>query len=271
MSHKRGFTLIELLVVIAIIAILAAILFPVFASAREKARQTNCASNEKQLGLGALQYVQDYDEIYPCGHTYYGNGRGWAGQLYPYVKSTGVYVCPDDTYAKGITVSYALNANFAGTTPPVNVASLVASSKTIYLYEIFDRETFQIAYAGYCTPAVLDFDCESLSGAGWDLASGSASLDNQAQVSATGLLRGDPGPVPSNAMAGALGRHTDGSNFLFADGHVKWLKGGMVTPGYAQSGLSWQNTNGPGCGGPYYYASLTTCADTTIQGTFSLQ
>src|SRR5476651_29540 len=96
---RQGFTLIELLVVIAIIAILAAILFPVFAKAREKARQTSCASNEKQLGLAFIQYCQDYDEMFPVG-TYgnangagadpaapYGNrGFGWAGQIYSYVK-----------------------------------------------------------------------------------------------------------------------------------------------------------------------------------------
>ena len=98
---QKGFTLIELLVVIAIIAILAAILFPVFAKAREKARQASCASNEKQLGLGFIQYTQDNDEEYPynpnnpnlTGQT--GN-YGWAGPIYPYVKSTGIYKCPDD-------------------------------------------------------------------------------------------------------------------------------------------------------------------------------
>ena len=102
MKNRRGFTLIELLVVIAIIAILAAILFPVFAKAREKARQITCASNEKQLGLGVLQYTQDNDERLPCGNV---NGGalgnfpdGWAGQIYPYVKSTGVYKCPRRQY-----------------------------------------------------------------------------------------------------------------------------------------------------------------------------
>src|ERR1035438_8303880 len=102
MKKQQGFTLIELLVVIAIIAILAAILFPVFAKVREKARQTSCTSNEKQLGLAFAQYVQDNDETYPVGakNSNYSAGDhfgvGWAGAIYPYVKSTGLYVCPDD-------------------------------------------------------------------------------------------------------------------------------------------------------------------------------
>src|SRR5215469_16047426 len=99
-NTRKGFTLIELLVVIAIIAILAAILFPVFAKVREKARQTSCASNLKQLGLGYIQYYQDYDENFPCGTAgaaaWPRAGIGWAGQIYPYVKSPGVYACPDD-------------------------------------------------------------------------------------------------------------------------------------------------------------------------------
>src|ERR1700693_459962 len=97
--NVRGFTLIELLDVIAIIAILAAILFPVFAKVREKARMTSCLSNEKQLGLGVTQYVQDNDELFPSGNK--GDGAGWAGQIYPYVKSVAVYHCPDDSSTGG--------------------------------------------------------------------------------------------------------------------------------------------------------------------------
>ena len=128
---KKAFTLIELLIVIAIISILAAILFPVFAAAREKARQTTCASNLKQCGLGVMQYAQDYDELFPCGGHYgwgateraciqstYASGPEfyvwnitggtanksvwlpegdsmWMGLIYPYTKSLGVYYCPD--------------------------------------------------------------------------------------------------------------------------------------------------------------------------------
>ena len=103
---KKAFTLIELLVVIAIIAILAAILFPVFAQAREKARSASCLSNTKQMGLGLMMYAQDYDETYAPGY-YYGNPSAsgsldatgiiqWSGMIYPYVKSWGIFVCPSD-------------------------------------------------------------------------------------------------------------------------------------------------------------------------------
>ncbi len=90
-SSRKGFTLIELLVVIAIIAILAAILFPVFAQARSKARGISCLSNVRQSGLGYAMYVQDYDEVSPC----MGYGREWWTNLIPYVKSLDLFLCPD--------------------------------------------------------------------------------------------------------------------------------------------------------------------------------
>ncbi len=99
--QQRGFTLIELLVVIAIIAILAAILFPVFQKVRENARRTSCVSNEKQLGLAFTQYLQDSDERYqPIAINI--NGKyisNWGQEIYSYVKSTGVYACPDNVEA----------------------------------------------------------------------------------------------------------------------------------------------------------------------------
>src|SRR5690349_25055985 len=98
--HRSAFTLIELLVVIAIIAILAAILFPVFAQAREKARQASCLSNTKQLGLGIYQYIQDYDDTLPMGgYNWLGSGSRWYRDIYPYVKNAGILVCPSKNEA----------------------------------------------------------------------------------------------------------------------------------------------------------------------------
>lgn len=163
----RGFTLIELLVVIAIIAILAAILFPVFATARERARQTSCLSNVKQLGLGMMQYVQDYDGIYPTsmgrpGENYgcaepnscwveYG---GWANYLTPYVKSHQVFACPSSeaplyiwgasqagslrtTHPTGVTYIYRRGLNVAPVTAgfPISEAAIPSPSRVFMLYE----------------------------------------------------------------------------------------------------------------------------------------
>jgi prepilin-type N-terminal cleavage/methylation domain-containing protein/prepilin-type processing-associated H-X9-DG protein len=109
-DHRFAFTLIELLVVIAIIAILAAILFPVFARARENARRASCQSNLKQIGLGILQYTQDYDEKF-CNYSRSVPGS-WIVQLDPYVKSTQLFVCPSN--ATATNQSYGFNYYYIG-------------------------------------------------------------------------------------------------------------------------------------------------------------
>ncbi len=122
-ERKGGFTLIELLVVIAIIAILAAILFPVFASARSKARQTTCLSNMKQIGTALMMYVQDNDETYPMAYYYPNNKNSsagyvqWSGVLLPYVKSNGIFVCPEHKVKGWAPTNFTTNNAPGGQTP----------------------------------------------------------------------------------------------------------------------------------------------------------
>jgi prepilin-type N-terminal cleavage/methylation domain-containing protein/prepilin-type processing-associated H-X9-DG protein len=206
LKSRRGFTLIELLVVIAIIAILASILFPVFARARENARRASCQSNLKQIGLGWMQYAQDYDETMPSavdggtGATYPPNS-GWMnytafpanktaksfhpelGSLYPYIKSTQIFVCASDTQGQSSGNSYAANACVfqVGTNSSRPGKSLAA----------FDETTK------------------------WFLL-GEENSDAPAQGSTD-----DGYMIVGNTFTD---RHLDGTNLLFLDGHVKWYR-----------------------------------------------
>ncbi|HEY3329087.1 MAG TPA: DUF1559 domain-containing protein [Capsulimonadaceae bacterium] len=237
--NRKGFTLIELLVVIAIIAILAAILFPVFAKAREQARKTSCGSNMKQLGIAFAQYAQDYDECYATGN-YASSGKGWAQQLYPYVKSVGAYQCADDANSgetffnyQYYRLSYGYNEALtkllsSGGSAVPNLSKLTSSPQTVTLYEV------AYSCATIAAPNVEKDDCtgfgsfSDVSGFGKD-----AAGNNKNCTPDTGYLGGVFSSAYSTwwAPVSATGRHTDGANYLLCDGHVKWLKGEKVSPG----------------------------------------
>jgi prepilin-type N-terminal cleavage/methylation domain-containing protein/prepilin-type processing-associated H-X9-DG protein len=293
----RGFTLIELLVVIAIIAILAAILFPVFAKAREKARQTTCSSNMRQLGLAELQYVQDFDEQSPPGSNWYGAGTGWAAQVYPYAKTTKVFICPDDSFSRAI-VSYGYNGNFVsengGGAYPTSAAplgllqsKLTAPAMTVLYFEVngngattWNYDITGTAATLYssgsedefpttCSGSVPCYDGYSPAGRGLGntaneldgLGSSVTESNGNCQLQyATGYMQNS---TTSNIyFMSATGRHTDGSNFLMADGHVKWLRPALVSAGYSPL----TSTN---CGGVHTALGIGCTTPTGIAATFS--
>jgi prepilin-type N-terminal cleavage/methylation domain-containing protein/prepilin-type processing-associated H-X9-DG protein len=198
--RRRGFTLIELLVVIAIIAILAAILFPVFAKAREKARQTSCLSNLKQLGLGMMMYAQDYDETIcwynmfgstttppdpgdrnfnsPDGVNYY---NSWPTLIMPYVKNSQMFKCPS-TSNHNYGVSYGMPTNCISTSNVV--------------VNLFNQRARRLAE--FLKPAETLLFSEKNGG--------------------------NPQYILSGEYYVCDARHNEGGNCAFADGHAKWLK-----------------------------------------------
>lgn len=125
---RQGVTFFEVLSVVCIIAVMAAILFPIFQRVRESPHHGSCQSNLKQLGLAYIQYTQDSNEVFPSGMNAAGNG--WAGKLYPFVKATGVYRCTSET-APSPAVSYAQNQNLTGQF----LSTLAAPAATVELYE----------------------------------------------------------------------------------------------------------------------------------------
>ena len=234
-SRRIGFTLIELLVVISIIAILAAILFPVFARARENARRASCQSNLKQIGLGMMQYSQDYDEKLPPGNdTVEHVGCGWGGQLFPYIKSSQIFTCPSDSFSPTIvgnaTISYGYNSAIPDITPGYGIngaiAQFNATAKTVLLFEVQGYEALVNNPEGYgsnVTPA----------GSGLDTKIWVWNFEVKGAY-ATGLMGGRAGTIGSTGghFLAQNGRHLEGSNFLMVDGHVKWLKGSNVSSGW---------------------------------------
>lgn len=221
MKQKRGFTLIELLVVIAIIAILAAILFPVFAKAREKARQTSCASNIKQLSIGVTMYVQDYDERFPReDYDLDGNGNAneaadatWRGALSPYVKNTQMWFCPSHR-----PTATATNPLYDGR---------VNDKLTLSGYAINDAHQDP----GAPTPP----GGVSLSQVE-DASSVIFVVESNGPADDSGLpAANDRGWVPTTAQ---FRRHNEGANYGFVDGHAKWLKPSAIDSATSDSFLS---------------------------------
>lgn len=190
--RRTGFTLIELLVVIAIIAILAAILFPVFARAREKARQSSCQSNEKQIGLAVHMYAQDYDERMPLAANLTGGVAPpvyvFSDLLNPYIKNDQIWQCPSRPGSVNLAALGKANVSYM-----VDVGTQMPSG-SFRLFGAPPAGTFS------CTLGQIDRPAETAL-----MADGTGAVD--ATFNITTVV--DP-------------RHNDGANYLFADGHVKW-------------------------------------------------
>jgi len=208
-SERAAFSLVELLVVIAIIAILAAILFPVFARARENARKTSCLSNLKQLGLGFMQYTQDFDEAFSLS-SYPATNVSWTVSTAPYIKSIQIFKCPSDTAARWsapvapptsnyYTTSYIMNAWFAGTQTYAKLAAVQAPSKVIVLVDANTDVTQRDHFHPF----------------NW-------IVETPANPLYSGFMHG----ITFDDTAGAtkeiaLTRHLETFNSLYADGHAK--------------------------------------------------
>jgi prepilin-type N-terminal cleavage/methylation domain-containing protein/prepilin-type processing-associated H-X9-DG protein len=214
MSYRRGrgrtgFTLIELLVVIAIIAILAAILFPVFAKAREKARTITCTSNAKQIGLGMIQYVQDYDEHFPYGPYNGGAGPALGFMVNPYIASGQIWRCPSDSVSSPSAV----------TTTPTTPQGANAYMNVSYSYNIWWIGQTGLALASIQAPAT---GC--MLWGGWG---GNSWVNDNTGT----FTRGEGFPVvanPGGANPTTAAAHNGAGNFLFVDGHAKLEQSGTI-------------------------------------------
>ncbi|MGI4789797.1 MAG: DUF1559 domain-containing protein [Janthinobacterium lividum] len=284
MQRKRGFTLIELLVVIAIIAILAAILFPVFQKVRENARRTACLSNMKQLGLAVTQYEQDADEKTPSGGDPFGSGSGWGMQVYAYVASTGVFHCPDDSSSTVGASSYGINKNLgnpaldaSGNVVPNtedgrSISQMNSPSRTVMLFETANGKFYDVSVKTIDAPlsdihvspsAYASSPAGNGAGGQSDPQGGNSNYKNYGAEKdntddgwlryATGHMRNSGG---KNFIA-ADGRHgsdgsNGGSNFLMVDCHAKYFRSNAVSAGASPVGYYQVGDSSTFCGDSSY-------------------
>jgi prepilin-type N-terminal cleavage/methylation domain-containing protein len=249
-TTRRAFTLIELLVVIAIIAILAAILFPVFAQAREKARQTSCLSNDKQVGLGFMMYIQDYDELYPLAfgfsqsngwywnfnHAVPQNWRPlpasdprlgaypvhWANSTQPYIKNTQLLACPS-----GVPVEIASTAGALAPPAPVN-----------YTYNGLLMQYSQAGVARVAQLPLLWGGRGKANVVGFALSNPALRCENNMTPSciyqpwtSNCASNNTGGRSTMFVLSGTMWIHNGGDNFVLADGHAKWRRlGAQLSP-----------------------------------------
>ena len=260
---RKGFTLIELLVVIAIIAILAAILFPVFAQARAKARAALCLSNEKQIGLSVMMYAQDYDDTMPfstypkgwCGSSTANavSNPKWIDMIYPYVKNTALFTCPDFPQASSGVIGKNWNLYVPESLDSCTGRGSATRLGTYMMNGAYFGEAKAHGPSGQPlakigVPADTFFIMETGQPGGvpnatlsWNNHTVNLQVQPSGFVPPAGFKFTAPGLwVPGGSLvkqAAAYLYHFNGMNIVFCDGHAKWMDGNKIVETHNVGGI----------------------------------